>query len=44
MGERLEVGEGADMWAPPVGDHMRERERALALVGRMGRKRGWAAG
>jgi hypothetical protein len=23
---RLEVREGADMWAPPVGDHMRERE------------------
>jgi hypothetical protein len=33
----LEVEEGADRWAPPVGDRVREREGSGAL-GRVGRK------
>jgi hypothetical protein len=39
MGGRLEVGEGADMWAPPVGDHMREREWRWAGAAELGQKR-----
>jgi hypothetical protein len=35
----LEVGEGADMWAPPVGDHMREREWRWAGAAELGQKR-----
>jgi hypothetical protein len=38
----LEVEEGADRWAPPVGDRVREREGSGAL-GRVGRKWNWAA-
>jgi hypothetical protein len=38
-GGRLEVEGGADRWAPPVGDRVRERGRG-ALVGRLS----WAAG
>jgi DNA-binding Lrp family transcriptional regulator len=38
----LEVEEGVDMWAPPVGDRVREREGSGAL-GRVGRKWNWAA-
>jgi hypothetical protein len=43
-GGRLEVEGGADRWAPPVGDRVRERGRGV-LVGHVGRKRelgrGW---
>jgi hypothetical protein len=42
-GAELGVEDAFDRWAPPVGDHVRERERALVQVGRVGRKRGWAA-
>jgi hypothetical protein len=36
-GGRPEEEEGADRWAPPVGDRVREREGSGAL-GRVGRK------
>jgi hypothetical protein len=56
VGGGLEVGERADMRAPPVGDHVREREgsgrwRLVGLLGRKGAGRGrkegkvgWARG
>jgi hypothetical protein len=37
-GAAPEVEEGADRWAPPVGDRVKEREGSGAL-GRVGRKR-----
>jgi hypothetical protein len=38
------VGDGRDRWAPPVGGCERERWwEAGVLVGRVGRKRVWAA-
>jgi hypothetical protein len=41
---RPEEGDGPDRWAPPVGGCERERRwEAGALVGRVGRKRVWAA-
>jgi hypothetical protein len=41
---RPEVGDGPDRWAPPVGGCERERWwEAGVLVGRVGRKRVWAA-
>jgi hypothetical protein len=42
-GRRPEEGDGPDRWAPPVGGCERERREAGALVGRVGRKRVWAA-
>jgi hypothetical protein len=41
----LEEEEGADRWAPPVGDREREGEVASAggPAGYMGRARNWAA-
>jgi hypothetical protein len=38
----LEVEEGANRWAPPVGDRVKEREGSGAL-GRVDRKWNWAA-
>jgi hypothetical protein len=40
QGEGLEVEDAPDRWAPPVGDHVREREGSGALAGLLGRKRG----
>jgi hypothetical protein len=39
---RLEEEEGADRWAPPVGDRVRERGGKWAHVGRRGPKAGGA--
>jgi hypothetical protein len=39
-GAELGVEDAPDRWAPPVGDHVREREGSGALAGLLGRKRG----
>jgi hypothetical protein len=41
-GAELEVEDAPDRWAPPVGDHVREREGSGALAGLLGQK--WGAG
>jgi hypothetical protein len=39
-GAELGVEDAPDRWAPPVGDHVREREGSGALASLLGRKRG----
>jgi hypothetical protein len=39
-GAELEIEDAPDRWAPPIGDHEREREGSQALAGLLGRKRG----
>jgi hypothetical protein len=39
-GAELKVEDAPDRWAPPIGDHVREREGSGALVGLLGQKRG----
>jgi hypothetical protein len=42
-GGGLEVEGGADRWAPPVGDRVREGGEGGGGAGRVGLKRSWAA-